>query len=358
MSEQQATGWKFTWLTDWDVIENSNLDSATPFFHSAAINAWVETFGGRSQVVPSFLVAKKDDSEVVWPLVRLKTGWKQGYRRKLQPIGYRVYDYHDPIQSGPCVLDESFWAALRVEIQSQGATLCDTVEIPRIRNILFPKATISKVVDRAPYMLIDKFVDGEDFMKHRKASLRGDVRRQIRRLREHGEVEFRVYDADSLANVEEWIPDLESERKRRYPDSHLPPGFLRKLVRHGLSESVVHCSTICLNAKPISWHVGFTHRKAFYWYIPLFDAKYSNYSPGKAHLFFAIDWAIKNGFSVFDFLRGVESYKSGWTDGDEFSMFTFEQDTESVVSALRRKLFKFGNRLGYLKSQFGSSSEQ
>ena len=269
MTNEEKTVWEFEWLTDWQSIRECTLPVATPFQHWSVIQAWVETFGGLDKVIPYFLKAENGNGVVYWPLVRLRTGWKQGYRRKLQPIGHRLFDYHDPAIIGDCDLDSDFWDAFQSELQRNGSQLCDRIEIPRIRAGAAGIRQNDAPVDRAPYVNLHDYRDGEAFMQSRKASLRGHVRRQIKRLGEIGEVDFCVYDSNTISEVEEWIPTLERERKQRYPNSNLPDGFLKTLVQNGLVESVVHCSAVRLNGKTISWHIGFTWNNVFYWYIPV-----------------------------------------------------------------------------------------
>lgn len=359
MSNFDSESWKFRWIESWSEIwspsfldtwrEMLQSEGNTPFFHPTVVQAWLKTFG-QENVIPHFLVANKEETKVLWPMVCLRSGWKQGYVRHLRPVGSRLFDYHDPIVHGPEQLDDGFWNAFEIELARSSSQLCDSIEIPRIRRTsLSGRVGEFEGIDVAPYLDLSQFASVTEFLATRKQKLRTDVRRQIRRLEEQGELGFRTYDSDSLPDVYSWIPDLERSRKEKYPESILPANYLNNLVGHGVPESVVHCSTIDLDGKPISWHIGFVHDGIFYWYIPLYDIKYAKHSPGKLHLYYAIEWAIANGFTTFDFLRGVDSYKSGWTDGEANEMVKFECETRTLSSAARRFASRVGNRFGYLK---------
>jgi len=50
-------------------------------------------------------------------------------------------------------------------------------------------------------------------------------------------------------------------------------------------------------------------KNAFCFYIMGFNPKFSAYSPGKLMVLHAIEYAIRMGFSVYDFMRGDEPYK-------------------------------------------------
>ena len=354
-----TTSWKFDWLLDWSVVSKPDFSYTIqqlasknhngPFFHPSVTGAWLETFGGKDDFHPSFLLASKDSTEIIWPFVRKKTDWKQAYLRKLQPIGQRLFDYHDPLTSTPNCLDREFWLAFSDELRERGSDLCDQIEIPRIRCEASTTDYFEPTSEQAPYADLSGFEDGESFLQTRKGSLRGDVRRQIKRLSKLGHLQFQVYDKSNLSAVLAWIPRLEQERQKRYGTA-LPENYLANLAIEGLKHSVVHCSTMNLDGKPISWHIGFHWNNVFYWYIPIYDSAIRNLSPGKVHLYYAIDWAIRNGCKTFDFLRGTETYKTSWTDGGSSKMVRFSLNNPSFASMGRRRFSRLGIRLGYLNS--------
>jgi len=50
-------------------------------------------------------------------------------------------------------------------------------------------------------------------------------------------------------------------------------------------------------------------KKTFSAYLAAHNEKYSRMSPGKGMCGYGVQYAIQNGFQVFDFLRGDEKYK-------------------------------------------------
>lgn len=318
--------WSFSWALAWEeilqedyrdmwhsIVTGDDAAVSSPFFHPDVVMAWVESMGGKGRVQPFFLLASSDSGgRAFLPLARMKTGWKQGWIRRLRPAGDRLFDYHDPCLSGTEL--EDFWTALLDNVRQFEGEWYDELDLPRVRDPQLSAETNWRLSDKAPFVKLDAYADFDAYLRSRPKSLRGDARRQIRRLSETGEVAYRIHDRESLSDVLDWIPKLERERETKYPGARLPTGYLARLAGSMSPNGPVHCSSITLDGKSISWHIGFRWRGAMYWYVPIYDVAFSAWSPGKIHLYFAIEDAFQTGAHTFDFLRGQETYKAGWTD--------------------------------------------
>lgn len=354
--------WSFSWALSWEEIlqedyraawlsfvAGDNASGSSPFFHPDVVMAWVESMGGVDRVQPFFLQASSDSGgRAFLPLARLKTGWKQGWTRRLRPAGDRLFDYHDPSLSGAG--QEGFWTELLDNIRQFEGNWYDELDLPRVRGTHLSDDTSWQLSDKSPFVKLDAYADFDAYLRSRPKSLRGDARRQIRRLSETGEVAYQVHDHESLSDVLNWIPDLERERQAKYPGARLPAGYLAHLAASMSSNGPVHCSSITLNGKSISWHIGFCWQGVMYWYVPIYDAAFSAWSPGKIHLYFAIEDAFRTGVHTFDFLRGQETYKAGWTDSEEFRMYGTGIGSLRPASRVRLFLAKGMNKLGYLRA--------
>ncbi len=357
--------WSFEWACDWNEILHRDYlarwlslsqgdvgNPASPFFHPEVVMAWVEGMGGQDRVQPFFLMARSDSGGSAFlPLARLKTGWKQGWVRRLRPAGDRFFDYHDPCFANARSDEmDMFWQELLPRLQGLEGDWHDELDLPRIRFAHARNDTNWQLSDKSPFVKLDAYADFDAYLRSRPKSLRGDARRQIRRLSETGEVAYRVHDHDSLGEVLDWIPELEREREAKYPGARLPSGYLARLA-HGMSpNSPVHCSSITLDGKSISWHIGFCWQGVMYWYVPIYDAAFSAWSPGKIHLYFAIEDAYRTGVHTFDFLRGQETYKAGWTDSEEFRMYGTRRQALKPSSIARRGTAFALNKLGYARA--------
>jgi CelD/BcsL family acetyltransferase involved in cellulose biosynthesis len=94
-----------------------------------------------------------------------------------------------------------------------------------------------------------------------------------------------------------------------------------------------------LDDRIIAAFYGFHSQSRFFFYFGGFDAEFSNFSPGKLILAHAIERAVREGATVFDFLRGREAYKYEWG----------AQDTP----AFRRALWIKNSEVGYEHSTSG-----
>jgi CelD/BcsL family acetyltransferase involved in cellulose biosynthesis len=276
--------------------------------------------------------------------------------RQLRPVGEDLFDYNDPIVRGPrlsadeaATLLETFWIALFGKVLDGSRDGFDDLKIARVRSQFVGKGQVWKAAELAPFVDLTKYSSYETYWGSRSSSLRQDVGRNIRRLSSLGKLEYRDYPRDRWEDALNWIPRLEAARSSRYPDSALPTGYLERLARAGAS-APTHLSALLLDGRDISWHVGFYIDGIFYWYIPMFEAALGNYSPGKVHLHFAIQALCRNGGIGFDFLRGVEAYKSAWTNGVTSQMYGIHIKAGGLSSWGRRTFSRALNNFGYLRA--------
>lgn len=82
-------------------------------------------------------------------------------------------------------------------------------------------------------------------------------------------------------------------------------------------------SEMLLNDDVISQHIGFIHNSEFYYYMPIFDRKYSDFSPGKLLLCELVKYCKENDIAHFNFLRGGERYKWNWAELTNFNYSFF-----------------------------------
>jgi CelD/BcsL family acetyltransferase involved in cellulose biosynthesis len=158
--------------------------------------------------------------------------------------------------------------------------------------------------------------------------LRGDVRRQTRRLAEFGQLDLQV--AETRDDVLSRLPNLIDMHVRNWSErrgvSELSPGspmvdFLTGIATR-LPADLLHFSELTLENRPISAHFGFRQGRSLLWYKPAFDLAWQLYSPGKMHLALACQWAVKHNFNELDFLQGNEPYKSEWATHERATVTT------------------------------------
>ena len=162
---------------------------------------------------------------------------------------------------------------------------------------------------------------------------RSDVRRQIKRLNGLGELGLEVF-GTRQERARHYGPFLEMHERRWRASGFYDPMSKgnRKLYYSGLIERLgnsLHFSALCLDGRPVSYHMGFLYNGRFYYYKPAYDIEYENYSPGKVHIACLLERGCAEGWSAFDFLRGEEAYKFNWTQEKEYTA-TFVISTSSA----------------------------
>lgn len=351
-----SDSWTFEWVLSWDEITSHSyveaweqlyanrhpLSPRSPFQHPSVVLAWARSVHGLERLQPRFLTARSDRGDTIFlPLAAVRTGAMQGWVKRLQPVGGGLFDYHDPILHStrrdlPDIA--SFWSAFEAEMAPRAGSWFDTLDLPRLRSPwALPEHGGWLLADTAPYLSLSHYTDFETFLASRSGSLRGDLHRQMRRAEQKCPVTYRTHLDVSPEELRHWISRLEAERAGRYPGSALPAGYLDTLLSEaGNPTGPCHFSALYLGDTSVSWHAGFADQGVMSWYVPAFDPAHANLSPGKLHLMLAIEDALARGFDTFDFLRGMETYKVGWSDGEVSDLHGTVRTSGHPLSAVRR----------------------
>lgn len=195
-----------------------------------------------------------------------------------------------------------------------------------------------------PNLDILKLPEEEALMKFFKISLRGDLRRQIRRLTEElGElalIEYTSFDEIPPETFETFM----HHQRLRWPNAYKAPYFHENLLKSGLKAECVHFSVLMAGNTEVAWHLGFEWNGRYYYYMPAGNQKYLKFSPVKVHLFYLVKRAIDRNLEVFDHLRGEENYKQGWSDGHQY-VNTLTIIADNPISKIKNRLVNLKNKI-------------
>lgn len=329
--------WSFDIVADFDkglgVCEKIFASQKSPyvFSHPALLKAWCDTYKPIRRLDPVFITGKTEDgNEMSFPMVLWHRNWKNAFLKMLIPIGYSDFDYHDPIFKKPLADNDIqiYWSELKNFL---------------IRFVKFDEIAIDGITDRnkgngdgwtqgeiCPMLSLNGLDTEDDLMKFFRTSLRGDIRRQIRRLSELGEVRMVEYQAYDVIPKSTFTTFME-HHSMRWPNAYKAPLFHDNLLKYGLKEKCVHFSALMAGEKEVAWHLGFEYAGRFYYYMPAGHQSFLRFSPAKIHLYFLVKRAIENGLAVFDHLRGEENYKDGWSNDAQYvNNYILELDTMST----------------------------
>jgi CelD/BcsL family acetyltransferase involved in cellulose biosynthesis len=147
------------------------------------------------------------------------------------------------------------------------------------------------------------------------------VKRRFRRLRERGEVEFRV---SSAAEIDTVAGDLAERflvqhallcREKQYADPFGAPealAFLESVFSKGIEEGWALYGSLRVEGESIAWILGLVHERELYWWRPAYHSEWKEYSPGKVLLASTLEHAIERGLQRVHFHAGAQRYKLAW----------------------------------------------
>ncbi|TCS71939.1 CelD/BcsL family acetyltransferase involved in cellulose biosynthesis [Sulfuritortus calidifontis] len=340
------TDWQIDIATDWASICDSAyierwlglIDAdcePNVFFHPSVVRPWHDS--QPNEIKPFFVILQNrvDNEAIFYPFVIGNRGYRNCWLNTLIPAGYFLFDHHDPIvaASSPArkkALTEFFFTQLPAVLDSFPGRL-DGFDIPRLRTNLVGSTQSD---ESSPAIDLTAYSSYEAYSKALKGAVRGDVNRQKRRLSEIGHLSYRKYTADNLPAALAEFEAFTEARSRKWHPPESDSLFFARLLEASLGETV-HFSSLALNDRAISWHLGFVDRYCFYYYIPTYDKAFESYSPGKVHISMLIEECYAQGLRKFDFLRGCEKYKFDWTDRS-VPYFAVSYVKNGLVLAMRR----------------------
>ena len=159
----------------------------------------------------------------------------------------------------------------------------------------------------------------DEVFKTFKKNHRTDIKRQINKLNKIGALSLRMLSSNDSKTTHMRL-FFKMYEKRWTSIGHLNPmeKNRKKLffenIFNNVDKSNLHFSGLFLDEKPLSYHIGFTYNKWFYYYKPTFDFSFRNYSPGKIHIWYLIKDSINSDLDRFDFGIGYENYKRDWAN--------------------------------------------
>ncbi len=164
-----------------------------------------------------------------------------------------------------------------------------------------------------PYLLLpDSYAEAE---KSWSAKLRQDIRRRRRQL--GGSLSLEVIAREE--DVPAWLEELFVTHQRKWraesqPSEFANPAhreFYRRMAR-SLWGKGLHLSSLCIDGRRVSYHLGFLSGGWFYYYKTAYHKEHASLSPTKLHVSMLMELGCADGWRGFDFLQGDEPYKLSW----------------------------------------------
>lgn len=323
--------WKFELINHIPEAFIAQAETGHVFFQPEMIRSWLNTYAPLQNITPIFVMGSDGANDAFMPLVLWKRNWKNAFVKTIVPVGNSDYDYHNPIFKVKPNQEQlnSFWDSLISFLKSNYNF--DTLTLSGITDQYLSSTHNWQRDEICPMLQLHDINNEEELMAFFKTSLRGDIRRQIRRLNEIGQLTYTEYHAwDEIPT--NTFAEFMRQHSLRWPQAYKAPKYHENLLKNGLPTEQVHFSTLSVGHTEIAWHLGFTHNRRFYYYMPAGNQEYFKYSPTKIHLFYLMRRAIEQGYDVYDHLRGEENYKSGWSNTEQYvNTLTIERNTPAYT---------------------------
>ena len=335
--------WREIWADEFQTKWNKLLITSTTshvFFHPIVAKVWIDTYLPLRKMEPIFIWGEKDDNIAFLPLVLWHKNWKNAFWKSIIPVGYSDYDYHNPLFLNEVSREElvSFWSEVSELLMEFGA---DEICIDGITDSCSLSDDGWEQGEICPSLNISEMNGETDLMSFFGTKLRGDIRRQIRRLNELAPLEFKQYASSMDVSSEVFDAFMEAHHKK-WPNAYKAPGFHQNLVNKCSLDGPIHFSTLNVGETVVAWHLGFDFNSIYYYYMPAGNPDYLKSSPVKVHLYYLICRAIERGYTKYDHLRGDETYKSGWADGSQY-VHTLQQVLNSSSTKVKESVLRIKN---------------
>lgn len=334
MASANANSWTFEWrcgdhwlhdaefLREWQALVDAN-PSARVFQEPVFVRLWFETRGRDFRVSPALLYGRRaDGARALFPFGIGLARLRNGFRRRAVGAGEPHFDYQDPAVTWGASGEDwpTLWAALAAELQRQRRF--ELAGLVRLSAHIAPPEAQPDPAIGSPIISLQRWPTAEAFLKTRSGNLRGDVRRQERRLGERGREEVVLFSPREVEAARAELTLLRLAYAREWAGtpaaaefgSSAMGRFYERMINDLLPAGWLHFSVLRLDGRSIAWAFGFLYRGTYHYYKPVYDPDFKAFSPGKLLCWRLIERGFRENWREFDFGAGVEPYKLQWTN--------------------------------------------
>jgi hypothetical protein len=195
----RANSWTFEWQRSWSEIWGDSflsrwrclLEKATwshVYHRPELVRHWVETVGRSCGAEPQFgLATSSAGAQLLLPWIVVPQSGRFLVRRTLESAGRELFGYHTPLLAGaaPSEIDWSdfWWQAL-----ASTGSACDQALFRLIEPEFSAGLDLRRASEECPVLPLAACADLDAVLGRCSSSHRVDVKRQLRRAREHGDI--------------------------------------------------------------------------------------------------------------------------------------------------------------------------
>ncbi|MEM6277969.1 MAG: GNAT family N-acetyltransferase [Verrucomicrobiota bacterium] len=314
---------------------------ASPFQTFTWNLAWYRHYRERYDSPMVFLFEKKGEVVAILPC------YAKG--RKIRLAGDLIGDYQDVLADSPDTAEEALDAifdSVKGEADSLNFFFQKVSTEGRLFSYLANCATrredmitFSKRFAPCPFVSIEGGLNS--YFESLSSKRRQDLRRSLRRF----DKEFSSSRVEMIRNLEIRVADLDSIAAfhvchfRKEGSSPLGNDALIGVLGEVAKDPEVglQLGALIRGSDMLAVDVGFSRGGRYYGYLTGFHEGFGKWAPGKCLLLKRIDsWVEKDRVETLDFLSGDESYKNGFTHGEQYEVHSFHWMPNRIPGKARR----------------------
>jgi len=181
-----------------------------------------------------------------------------------------------------------------------------------------------RLIDTNVCPMVELPTTWENFLLTLSRNFRSQIRRQYKRAMQGDNLVIRSIDPGNPGDVEEFAIRLIQLNRSRMSETGRQSSLEDERFRAFLTEAIAYMApngTAWLDVLEdkngiVGAAVNLVHGKFVYYYMGGFEDKLTKSGPGNVLFVHIIKRAIDQGYTVYDFLRGAESYKYRWRATD------------------------------------------
>jgi len=233
-------------------------------------------------------------------------------------LGTGTSDYLDVLGDATAVIDEM----TRLDCQ-----LWDLHQLPASSSMLsvpLPSGWSDNVEDHQPCPVLPIEGAEEELQNLVSTHFRKKIRYYRRSLQKMGEVRVETATAETLDGLLTALFELHGARwqRRDLPGLLADPNtrqFHRDVAPRMLRAGMLRMYAIRCDERIVAVFYGFALHGTVYYYLSGYDPDLEKLSIGNILVAHAIEQAVRDGATTFDFLRGAEEYKYSWGATDRIT---------------------------------------
>jgi CelD/BcsL family acetyltransferase involved in cellulose biosynthesis len=296
----------------WDALWRRSPE-ATPFQSPQWLLPWLTHFGAGGELAT---VATRDGEALtsIAPLYVLR----EDDESLGLLLGTGISDYLDMLGDGAAALDA---------LQTIDCQLWDLQQLRPSSTLLtatLPGGLAENVEDQEPCPILRIEGASEELESLLSTHARKKLRYYRRSLERLGDVCVEEATEDNLDALLETLYALHAARWRR---RNLPgvladaatQQFHHEVARNFLRAGALRMYATRVEGRVVAIFYGFAHGATVYYYLSGYEPELEKLSIGTLIVAHALERAISDGATTFDFLRGAEEYKYAWGASDRMN---------------------------------------